>query len=121
MKIITKRQVIQAIPAKWGEQYADQLDEPLMQGRSPKEEVIPRITFGDILRKLNALDLDTCGEDEIGNIIGNRSWTMVHCTSCARTNLDVAIQLDGPTGDGDEQLCFGCVAHAVRLMADFQR
>jgi hypothetical protein len=36
----------------------------------------------DILAQLKTLDLETCSAEDVEKIIGNNSWTTLHCSAC---------------------------------------
>lgn len=92
MILITKQDKIKNIVKRWTRQY-------------PKSKA-------DITRKLRQINPTT--EDEIAEIIGNRSWTDNYCHEC-NTDCDVLVQL-GQEPDYESataNICLNCLQKAI--------
>lgn len=104
VKLVLRRDIIKAIPSTFRQQHGRSLEQPSWrQG----------MTRGDILKQLDALDLENCSPSDVDDIIGNQSWTANDCDVCGR-NADVIARIgDEPDYDARWQdICLPCL---VRL------
>jgi DNA-directed RNA polymerase subunit M/transcription elongation factor TFIIS len=95
MELITKQDKIRTVLERWKNQYPD----------SKK----------DIAKKLEQTKPKT--EDEVADIIGNRSWTTQHCYECGK-DKDIILQL-GEEPDYESAttyICAECLQKAVNLI-----
>lgn len=101
-KLITKRSLIKEVYQRWSTQYADH---PAM---SDKHE---------ITKKLSMLNLDTCSEQDVSNIIGNTAWTHIRCNGCDKTVDAVVFVGEEPDYDSaSAMICAPCLLDAVSLI-----
>ena len=104
MKLITQRQLIQGVAAKWRAQYKGSMDTRLFDGSSK----------GEIAEQLDALDRDKACAEDVAKIIGNNSWTRMTCDECKR-DVDAVLRV-GAEPDYESAtayLCFECVQKAM--------
>jgi hypothetical protein len=109
MKVFTKRGLIRALPEKWAGRYGVRLDLPLADGSLPR----------DILKQINALDLEHATEKDIELIIGNSSWTNLICDEC-KQSVEAVVQV-GAEPDYESNtanLCRSCCAVAFGLIRE---
>lgn len=95
MQALTKQDLIDAIAKRWKEQYPDD-------------------TGSQVLTELMALNNPT--EQQVNDIIGNRSWTTNTCAECER-NVEVVVLLGyEPVYDSwNCKLCLDCIQKALHL------
>lgn len=112
MKLITQRQLIQKVAARWREQYEPFKDEsPLFSVRQGLQVARSK---KQISEELDALDGDTATAEQVNEIIGNKSWTRQTCDEC-RNEVDAVLQV-GQEPDYESStahLCKNCVADAA--------
>lgn len=87
-RIITRREIIKGVPARWASSYGDDT-KPLSRGQ----------LAGDIRRGLEALDLEDATTADIAAVIGNDSWTRLECKICEMDRdevVSVPREYDGP-------------------------
>lgn len=101
MKVITERDKIREVLARWSNQYA----------RYPIGDEKHLVTAG-----LRTLDLETCSANSVNKIIGNDSWTTLRCNECDENKT--AIVEIGQEPDYESMtayVCKDCIAAAGRL------
>lgn len=107
MKVITRRDLIRNICEKWYRCYwvaTYGIDEWI----HPESE--------EIYKKLLALDLETCSVEDVDAIIGNSTWTQLHCDECDK-NVDKVVLIGICDEDRDvPQYCSQCILKAVELL-----
>ncbi len=105
-KIITERDLIRTVADRWAEQY-----ETGYYAKDAEKQAI--------LRSLRYLDKETCSADDVNKIIGNKSWTRMHCSECSKTT-NWAIQVGEPPDyeSATATLCRACFDKAVKLVND---
>lgn len=107
MELITKRQLINSVAARWKRQYF----------HGPKGWAI---TAGgksdDRYKRLKDLPQDAT-EDQVMGIIGNDSWTRIVCDECERS-VDSAVQLGEPPDyeSATAVVCLDCLKAAAALL-----
>ena len=102
--VIHQRDIIRGVAEKWAFTYTGNYH------RWPDKRVIGM--------KLAALDLETASAQEINDIIGNATWTVLMCTECDQSH-SVLVRV-GQEPDYDAQwvdLCMGCLQRAARALA----
>lgn len=96
MQTLTKRNLIDAIAKRWKQQY-------------------PCDSGSQILTELMALSHPT--EQQVSDIIGNRSWTINTCTECERSVEVVVLLGYEPVLDNwGCKLCLECIQRALHLV-----
>ena len=99
MKIITRQDVLQGVPARWREQYP-----------TSREEIYKKL--------LAIIDSGNYTESQIDAIIGNDSWTSLVCDECDQ-EAELIIHL-GEEPDYESKtlfLCLACLKKAQELAA----
>ena len=84
VRVTTRREVIQDVPARFEKQYGRDRDGYSWRGN---------VSLGDMIDALNALDTSTCSANEINAIIGNSSWTELDCDICDRRDCEVVAEI----------------------------
>ncbi len=103
MELITTRGEIRTVPVRWHEQYRN------YQRKDAAEKAA-------ISRQLDDLDLETVTAKKIAAVIGNDSWTEIHCDECDK-NVNVAVRV-GQEPDYQSNtatVCVPCLKKALRL------
>lgn len=110
LTLITKRDRIKSVAIKWESQYRGMLGNK----RFRKDD-----TYASVLNRLEQLNLDTCTEEEVIDIIGNNSWTRLLCDNCY-AEVDRIVQVgDRPAYESSTaNLCQKCAANAVELFLE---
>ena len=110
--VITTRKRIPDVAARWKAQYF-QRERWMITSMGDTEEVY---------WKLRDLDTVRATEDDVEDIIGNRSWTRVTCEHCG---LDVeAVVVLGETPDYDSataHVCEACLVAALDAIRKEER
>lgn len=91
---ITLQEVIDSVPARWKQQYAN-------RGTAKQYEIT------ELLKQLTP----PLKAEELNKIIGNSSWTVIRCNECKK-DVDTVIEL------GDEPsvyVCVKCLKAALKL------
>lgn len=108
MKIKTERQLIQAVASRWRKAY------------SPFTSDVPfnhrQMTKRQVADELDKLDLNIATTKDVGDIIGNTSWTALKCDECGEY-VDALIQV-GEEPDYESStasLCKSCIRKAAEL------
>jgi hypothetical protein len=103
VNIITKKDLIRGVANRWRVQYPKGIWDA-----SGKDEIYDQ---------LKALDLSTATEDDIAQIIGNRSWTSIKCDGCGE-QVDAIVKLGQPEDYESRtvDLCPLCVGAAFKLI-----
>lgn len=107
--VLTKRDKIKNVISKWeGNYYNFSRDEwlELRQGSSK-----------DVCDKLLTLDLDTCSEEDISNVIGNDSWTQIICDNCL-DSVERAYIIVDHNGDDIGCICKQCLKKALEELEE---
>jgi hypothetical protein len=99
---ITRQTLANEVSHRWESQYRN-------------STIADKVDIGVKLKELG----DSPDPDKVDEIIGNRSWTRIHCDSCNKEK-DAVIQL------GEEQdyesatanVCVDCLREALSLCAD---
>lgn len=102
MELITKRKKIKTVTERWKKQYWN------------GSFWLP-ISFGDsqiIYEKLTYLDLDSCKEQDVIDIIGNDSWTCVICDNCKK-DCENAVVFNF---NHENIICLDCIEKSRKLM-----
>lgn len=97
MKILTKQELISGVPKSWFEQYKGY----------PKDS-----EFMSTYKKLLALG-GNITDGKVNEIIGNNSWTSLHCGECKNPVESVAVFNDE---EYDFYLCKKCMIVAIGEM-----
>ena len=115
--LIEKRDVIRTVRDRWNNQYRGYQDDYMLGYKSDKKSV------GDIRRGLEALDLETCTEKDINNVIGpNTNWASIDCDGCGK-NVDLAVRL-GQEPDYEarwQDICPDCLSSALKFLKKAQK
>lgn len=111
MHLITKRSLIRSVADRWHAQYAPfRNDSPLFSKRMGLSD---GLTKQQIHSALAALEKETATEDDVANIIGNRSWANIQCHECG---WDVAaVIVVGETEDCESHTAHLCQACAEKI------
>lgn len=112
MKVITQRDVIRTVPARFREQYSFALD--------VEAAWKPGSTRRDIAAALDALDIETCTTTDIDHALGVTGWADNKCDECGASNRPVLVRL-GEEPDYDARwidLCPSCLAEAALMIGD---
>jgi hypothetical protein len=106
VKIITERDIILKVPAKWKQQY----DLHFRNGNWPQDK-------RDIYNNLLKLDFNTCTQADVAQVIGNKSWTGLKCDECKK-DVDWVLHLgDEPDYESNTvYVCKECVKKAAELL-----
>jgi hypothetical protein len=106
MKLYTTRSMIRTVLKRWRHQY-------------PKGSEARFLAVED---KLAALDVETVTANEIERIIGNDSWTDIHCDECD-TYVPAAMELGQEPGyqSNTAMVCLPCLRKAVLELAAASR
>lgn len=109
MKIITQRQLIQAVAKRWRQEHEPFNDRDPMDKRG-------------IADKLYVLDGNTATAEEVNSIIGNDSWTTLTCDECKKdTTIIVQVGEDSDYDAISARLCPECVEKAAAMIRDAQK
>lgn len=122
MKLITKRDLIRNVAAKWRRQYEPFQDDdrPLFSWRTGITS--PPLNKRQTAEKLDALDKETATPEDVANIIGNKGWTSMKCDECG-AEVDAVVRV-GAEPDYDSNtacLCFRCVLRAFQVVEHHTR
>jgi len=109
MRLIDKRTVIKSVPRRWREQYRDRRWATVTTKHGLD------ISADAIYRQLQALDLDTCSEQEVIAIVENSSWTTILCEACEKS-VEHAILIDGEGGTTGVLICPRCIGKATKFL-----
>lgn len=116
MNLITQRDLIRRVADHWAEQYpANRRHEHISTGLFYERKKSTR-TFGDVLADLNKLDKETATVADVEKIIGNSSWTRLHCHECSK-EVKTVVQLGEPADyeSATALICPACLKEALRL------
>lgn len=112
MKIITQRNLIMTVCDNWRNQYrgCDNPDDDQSTYGQDKRE---------IYLKLKGLDLQSCSADDVNEIIGNSSWTIMTCNEC-EAETDWVIEVGNPPDyeSRTARLCRKCAASVAKALID---
>lgn len=95
MKVITQRDNILNVCVRWRSQYSYKgVDQDKL----------------DTLKRLESLDLTTCTAGDVNQIIGNDSWTNLHCNECdAKTDWVIMVGEEPDYESRTATLCRACI------------
>lgn len=113
MKLITQRQLIQMVAARWRQQYEPFKNET--PSFSVRKGLAEQRTKRQIAEELDALNGDTATPAEVVAIIGNNSWTRLECDECKNDEVDAVLRV-GAKPDYESspaRLCKQCVEKAA--------
>jgi len=105
-RLLTRRPLIQSVAARWRQQY-------YRSGAWGGYTGDARLIY----EKLSALNLDSATRQEVDDIIGNSSWTVIQCGGCQR-DVEVAAEV-GELPDWESAtviLCAECIALAGKVV-----
>ena len=106
ISVLTKREAIKDSRPRWKRQYADYPDDRKV-GWANK-------TAGEIRSDLDALDLETCGSDDIDAAMGTTGWAVIDCDECGQEKETLVRIGDELEYDARWQdLCEDCLALAT--------
>jgi len=111
MKVITKRDMIREVAKAWRACYGLTPGRPISYGKDRAA----------ILTQLEALDMETCTEEDVSRITGNELWIRLTCDECG-SEVSAVIEI-GEEYDYESDkahLCFQCVAIARDLIKDLR-
>ena len=111
MRVITKRDMIREVAKAWRACYGLRLGRVSHYGKDPST----------ILAKLEALDLETCTEEDVSRITGNELWIRLTCDECG-SEVSAVIEI-GEEYDYESKkshLCTECVEKAHHLIKDLR-
>ena len=110
MRVITKRDMIREVAKAWRACYGLTPGRPISYGKDRAA----------ILTQLEALDMETCTDEEVIRITGNEAWTEIRCTECdGSVSAVIEIGEEYCYESDKAHLCFECVgkAHHEALMS----
>lgn len=110
MRIVTQRDLIRGVAAKWRGQYQYAIENPEKDARWHTGE-----TKASIWAALKALDLETATADDVRRIIGNDSWTSLRCDECGTETEQVLMFGTSGYESSTHSLCAKCVHAAFAL------
>lgn len=97
MKIVTTRDKIRNVASAWKRLYGNK-------------------THSKILKKLEALDVETATEEDVANIIGNNCWTASFCDECSEyADAIVIVGEEAGYDTATAKLCMKCLQKAYDL------
>lgn len=111
MHLITIRGIIKNLPALWRESHKETI-----KNNTPAYSPNAR-SNAEIARLLDALDTDTATPDDVAAIMGNNSWTDIHCNECKQI-VPSAVQI-GEEPDYESYtaiVCLQCLGKAASLI-----
>jgi hypothetical protein len=108
MKIVTEREVLRAVAARWEDTYRYTIGKPTDLPYAGK-------TKGETLAALRMLDPETCTSAEVDAVIGNGSWTCGRCSECGAT-VRTYVLMAGNDEYGPDAICFDCIAEAYGMV-----
>ena len=102
MRLITKEMRVKGVAERWKRNYLR--DGKWYETYSGDTEIV--------YKKL----LKATSEKEVNDIIGNKSWTELHCDDCKK-EVDAVVQLgDEPDYESaTANICFDCLEKAIGL------
>lgn len=114
MKILTKRQVIKQVAARWHDQYHPFKEwMPLYSYRmGVRADHVRRRTQKEIYDALMTLDLELATEAQVADITGNDSWTSLQCENCDEQK-DALYQFKVHADRESAMICKDCIAAAL--------
>lgn len=105
LRLLTTRGEIKNVAARWKEQYPD-----------TSQKLIGGILADTVYERLCALDTEKATADEVGAIIGNNSWTDIHCDNCdSNVNVAVIVGEDLDYDTSTATVCLPCLLAATQL------
>lgn len=109
MKLITQRNLIKNIAKMWKQAYCNK--------KNGWQTLLIRDNTKDIYDSLLKLDLNTCSNEDVSNIIGNCSFTLIVCDECRRGVKEV-VQIGEKEDFGSRtcDLCLSCLHKAMKKM-----
>lgn len=113
MNVITERELIRSVAARWRHQYGDRGDYSSRRLRSGK-------TAAEVAAQLDQLDPETATAADVARIIGNDSWTRVaECDEC-RGRAPCVVEVGEPPDyeSSTARLCLPCAERAVAMLRE---
>lgn len=103
MIIETQRTKIKSVVDRWKKSY------PSAKWPGYKQET---------LKRLEALDLDSCSDDDVKKIIGNSSWTdLEDCDECGASSVQTVMLGEAPDDESSTAwICKSCLQKAISLI-----
>lgn len=109
IKVLTRDEVIKAVPERWNRQYGLNDDHYKINGKSKPE----------ITRELLALQEHELTADRINGIIGNTGWTALVCSECREDVPIIAGLGDDPEWGGKSvNVCKRCLTEALAAIGE---
>ena len=106
MKLITERGLIREVANRWREQYP--------AGRSGADK-------DQIWQRLSELDPEKASAEEVGRIIGNKSWATICCDECMNDTKAVVELGEEPSWESRTiHLCRACAEAALTALTESQ-
>jgi len=106
--VVTKRDRIKGVRDAWFNQYFKDGKWCINSYRNAEK------TYHD----LGKLDLGTCSEDDVFEVIGNHSWTYLKC-DCCQKEVDKVVLVRGFAFDeyGPMELCHLCACMILKAFS----
>lgn len=110
MQIIKLRDIIRDAPSRWMKQYSLSADHAPLSWNGAE-------TYGDVRRRLSALDLETCSQADIERAIGRPDWASLICDECQFEREHVIRIGQEPDYEARWQdLCAECIQKAAKML-----
>jgi len=115
MQLITRRELIRNVAAKWREQYEPFKDDGLLFGEWNGVRI--KKTKAQVADELDALDKEKATAEDVAAIIGNASWTRLTCDECGK-ECETVLRVGQPPDYESRTacLCIRCVKDAASLV-----
>ncbi len=113
-RLITQRDLILGVAEKWRGQYADAIR---ALNKDPDSLTGHQLKNAKVYAKLLKLKGDTATAGDVAAIIGNDSWTEIHCDQCEKSVLAaVVVGADMDYDSATAMLCVDCLEQAASLL-----
>lgn len=107
MKIITQRDLIRSVTQRWRGQYPK--DDYLVSKKTGGPE-----RCGDILQRLQKLDLEVATAEEVETAIGGKlGWVNISCDECGSSASMPMMQFN--SHDNSTSICSTCMLKAFAM------
>lgn len=110
MRIVTQRDLIRGVAAKWAAQYHYAINKPDEDQPWPTGQ-----TKTSIWEALKALDGEVATAAQVNEIIGNSSWVALNCDECGVATEQVLMFGTSGYESSSHGLCAKCVHAAFAL------
>lgn len=109
MKLLTEREQVRSVSAKWRSQYATYTS-------SDRADVAHK---KDIGMRLAALNPEKATAADVSEIVGNESWVCpTECDECGESSWNVVVLGEAPDYDSSTAcICVRCLKKAVALVS----